>query len=159
MKTPYVRSPYSGISAALNFDRVDILRIELRPDVAGDVGIRHRHAVDEPGHLVAAADMKLVVDEVRPRHELRHHVEAVRTKRSRCPIQLVAGDQAFRRRRLAVDAFRAARDSYRLGDGSHRESDGQWIDSTGANDDGLFDDLKAVLPNHQRVLARWNRWK
>src|SRR5690349_14562674 len=57
-------------AAALHFEDVDVLRIELRPDVAGDVRVRHRHAVDEPSDLVPAAHVQLIVDDVRAGDEL-----------------------------------------------------------------------------------------
>src|SRR5579862_514247 len=37
-----------GVATALCFEVIDVSRIDLRADVAGDIGIGNRHAVDEP---------------------------------------------------------------------------------------------------------------
>ena len=50
-----------GIAAALRLQIVDIFRVDLRSDIARDIGIGDGNAVDGPGHLVAAAHVKLVV--------------------------------------------------------------------------------------------------
>ena len=50
-----------GIAAALRLQVIDILGIDLRADVAGDVGVGNRNAVDSPGNLVSAAHVKLIV--------------------------------------------------------------------------------------------------
>src|SRR5215468_946560 len=57
-------SPVAGLSrkaAALHFDIIDVLGIELRAHVAGDIGIRHRDSIDGPSYLVSSADVKLIV--------------------------------------------------------------------------------------------------
>src|SRR5882672_9346798 len=52
------------ITAALDFHDINVFGIELRADVGSDVGVRDRHAVDQPGNLVATADVKLVVNHI-----------------------------------------------------------------------------------------------
>ena len=47
------------IAAALHFEIVDVLGIDLRPEIARDIRIRDRHAVDQPTHLMAAANVEL----------------------------------------------------------------------------------------------------
>src|SRR5260370_39645328 len=42
------------VTAALDFEVVDIARIELRTDVGSDVRIRNGHAVDQPVDLMSA---------------------------------------------------------------------------------------------------------
>src|ERR1700737_1587135 len=69
-----------GETAALAFEGVNVPRVELRTDVAGDVRIRNRHAVDEPIDLMSAANVKLVVNDHRTRNEVcdtRQPVRAV----------------------------------------------------------------------------------
>src|SRR5262245_54930298 len=51
------------VSATLHFQVVDILRIELRPNIRGDIGIRHWHTIKQP-NLVPAANVQLVVHDV-----------------------------------------------------------------------------------------------
>ena len=52
-----------GIAAALRFQIIDVLRIDLRSDVAGDVGVGDRNPVDRPGDLVPSAHVKLIVSD------------------------------------------------------------------------------------------------
>src|SRR6267143_3491195 len=66
-----------GVTASLHFDRINVLGINLRTEIAGDVGVRNGHAVHEPAYLVTAADVELVVREVRSRNVVRDHGEAV----------------------------------------------------------------------------------
>src|SRR4029077_2739033 len=51
------------VAAALGLQVVDVLGIDLRTEVARDVGIGYLHPVDLPAGLVAAAYVQLVVDE------------------------------------------------------------------------------------------------
>jgi len=53
-----------GITPALRFHSVDVFWVELGTKVAGDVGVGNRNAVDEPAHLVSAANVQLVVREI-----------------------------------------------------------------------------------------------
>src|ERR1041385_2037953 len=46
-----------GISPALYFEIINILRIELRSDVRRNACIRHWHSIDQPGNLVAPANV------------------------------------------------------------------------------------------------------
>src|SRR5882672_5526344 len=56
---------FCGKAAALDFDHVNVLGIELRADVGGNVCVRYGNAVYKPGDLVTAANVKLVVNHVR----------------------------------------------------------------------------------------------
>ena len=53
-----------GVAAALDFEVVDVLGVDLRAEVGGDVGVGDLDAVDEPGDLVAAAHVQHVVGHV-----------------------------------------------------------------------------------------------
>ena len=53
-----------GVAAALDFEGVDVLGVDLRADVAGDVGVGDFDAVDEPAEFVAAAHVQHVVGHV-----------------------------------------------------------------------------------------------
>src|SRR5712691_842554 len=65
------------IAATLSFQRVNIFWIDLRAEVAGDVGVGDRNTVDEPTDLVAAANVELIVSEVRAGNVVGDHREAV----------------------------------------------------------------------------------
>ena len=74
------------VAPPVHLEEIDLPGIELRPDVAGDVGIWDQRSVDEPAHLVAAAEHAapslsandcadhLGIDRAvaRPRHHDRH---------------------------------------------------------------------------------------
>src|SRR5262249_22809512 len=54
------------IAAALNLEIVDVLRVELRTNIGSDIRVRHGNTIEQPGNLVSAADMQLIM----------HHVSA-----------------------------------------------------------------------------------
>src|SRR6266567_5453973 len=54
--------------AALCFDKLDVLRIELRTHIAGDIRVRDGNAIDRPCDLVSAAYMQLIVNDRCTRH-------------------------------------------------------------------------------------------
>ena len=87
------------VAAPMHLQVVGVLRVDLRPDVAGDVRVRHRHAVHQPAHLVAAADVQLIVGDVGARHERRDHRHAVRPARPRRVGDVAAVDERGRRHR------------------------------------------------------------
>src|SRR5438445_566130 len=49
------------ITATLNFNEINVLGIELRAHVAGNVGIRNRHPIQQPSDLMPAANVKLIM--------------------------------------------------------------------------------------------------
>ncbi len=46
-----------AITATVGFQVIDVFRIKLRSNIAGDVGIGNRNAVDQPTDLVPAANV------------------------------------------------------------------------------------------------------
>ena len=66
-----------GIAAALHFEVIDILGIDLWPNVAGDIGIGDRHAIDGPRHLVPAAHVQLIVGDLGAGNVVGDHGQAV----------------------------------------------------------------------------------
>src|SRR5579871_1865077 len=68
---------FGGLAAALDFDNVNILGIELRADVCSDVRVGDGDAVHEPGNLMAAANVKLIVDHIGARSVGGNEIEAV----------------------------------------------------------------------------------
>ena len=73
---------FRRITATLNFEIVDVLRIKLRADRVRDVRVRHRHAIDEPSHLMPAANMQLIVGQIRTGNEVSYECETVSAIRS-----------------------------------------------------------------------------
>ncbi len=74
---------FGGLAAALDFDNVNILGIELRADVCSDVRVGDGDAVHEPGNLMAAANVKLVMNHVRAGGVAGDEIEAVGAGRAR----------------------------------------------------------------------------
>src|SRR5258708_35723387 len=59
---------------------IDVLGIDLRAEVAGDVRVRDGNTVDQPAHLMAAADVQLIVREIGAGDIVGDYREAVRTR-------------------------------------------------------------------------------
>src|SRR6201999_465252 len=53
-----------GITAALDFQIVDVFGVDLRAEIAGDVGVRYFDTIDQPAHLVSAPNVQHVVRDV-----------------------------------------------------------------------------------------------
>ena len=68
---------FSRVAAALDLQIVNVLGVDLRPDVARDIRVGHGHAVDFPRDLVPAADVQLIVRHVGAGHEIGDHGHAV----------------------------------------------------------------------------------
>src|SRR5260370_8980070 len=66
-----------GVAATLRFESIDVLGIDLRTEVACDVGVGDRDAVDRPTYLVSAADVELVVRQIGTGHVIADHRETV----------------------------------------------------------------------------------
>ena len=64
------------VAAALSLHGIDVLGIDLRPDVRRDLCIGNRHAIDQPACLVAAAHVQHVVRHVRAGHVIGNHLRA-----------------------------------------------------------------------------------
>ena len=52
------------VAPALRLHGINVFWVDLRTEVAGDAGVGNRDAVDQPGHLMAAADVQLIVDDI-----------------------------------------------------------------------------------------------
>ena len=68
---------FGGLAATLNFDHVNVLRIELRTDVRGNIGVWNGDSVDKPGNLMATANVQLIVNHVGARRVVGDEFEAV----------------------------------------------------------------------------------
>ena len=110
-----------GIAAALRFQVVDVLGIDLRPDVARDVGVRDGNAVDRPGHLVPAAHVKLVVRHPCSRNVVGDRGQAVAQVRAGRRRDFTAADDGGGRHLFRAYGERGLRDGDLLAPGSDRE--------------------------------------
>ena len=81
------------VTAPLHLDVIEILGIDLRAHVVGDIGVGHRDAVDEPAELVSAADVKHVVDHVGARNVVRDHGHAVGSIGARSGLNIRSAQQ------------------------------------------------------------------
>jgi len=95
-----------GIPAALHFQVIDVLGIDLWPHVAGNVRIRYRNSVNGPGNLMSASNVQLVVSHVGARHVAGDHSQAVAQVRAGRLLDGLAAHQRLRRGRLRIYAFR-----------------------------------------------------
>ncbi len=89
---------------------VHVLWIELRPDIGSNVGVGQRHAIDGPGHLMAAAHVQLIVHNVSARDKLRDNAEAIALVHASIAVDLLSRDRylcsgthSLERRLLTVD--------------------------------------------------------
>src|SRR5689334_20436402 len=87
---------FRGVASALDLEVVDVLRVKLRTDIAGDIRIWHRHAVNCPGDLMPTAYVQLIVNHVRTRHKVGDHRHAVGSVGSGTLRDVRAGDECFR---------------------------------------------------------------
>ena len=85
------------VAAAMHLQEIDVLRIELRPDVAGDVRVRDRHTIDEPTHLVTAANVQLVVRHVRSGHERGDRLQSIGAVRAGRVLNILPTHERRRR--------------------------------------------------------------
>ncbi len=99
-------APFGAIAAGLRFEVVNVLGIELRPDVGGDVSVGHRHAVDRPGNLMASAHVKLVVHDIGARHEVGNDFETVAGVGAGKRSDLLLVDEDVTARRLGIQVSR-----------------------------------------------------
>ena len=82
-----------GVAAALGFERVDVLGIDLRADVGGDLGVGDGDAVDEPTGLVAAAHVQHVVGHVGAGNVVGDHLHADGAAGAGGLVDVGAGDE------------------------------------------------------------------
>src|SRR5438045_4165384 len=62
-----------GVASALDLNIVDVFRIELRANIAGNICVRHRNTINCPGYLMPASDMELIMNHVTPGHKIGDH--------------------------------------------------------------------------------------
>src|SRR5262249_58446314 len=96
---------FGRITAALHFNTVDVLGIELRTDVRGDAGVRNRNSIEQPGNLMASANVQLVVDDVGAGDVIRDHGDAVASRGAGSFGNLTTIDDGGGSRGIRINAF------------------------------------------------------
>ena len=143
------------ITAALNFESVDVLGVNLRADVGGDLCVGNRNAVEEPTGLVAAVHVQHVVRHVSAGHVVGDHLHAERTAGARSFVDVGAGDKSGGSDGVRGDccAVEALNDD-RFSRGADRQRDvGHWIGSgrhgerLGKGSEALGGNLQAINSN------------
>jgi hypothetical protein len=97
-----------AVASAIDFQIVDILGIDLRAQVRGDVGVGHGHAIDQPTGLVPAANVKLVVRYVRSGNVVGDQGETVAAGGAGSVFYIEAADERGRSCRVDGRGFRSA---------------------------------------------------
>ena len=141
------------VAASLNFEVINILGVNLRSQIGGDVGVGDGDAVDQPLDLVASPNMQHVVTHIGSGHIVCDHLHAVGAVRSgRFPDVFTV---QHRRRRHTVQ---------RRLDWNSRDADGflracesqlkmQHGTRVGLNNHALLHCLKALGRDRDRVIA------
>jgi len=94
-------SDFGVVAAALRLKIVNILGIDLRSEIAADVGVGNLHSIDLPAHLVAPTHVEHVVRHISSRNKVSDHLQAVGPVGSRRSSNL---DPIYRcRRRDGID--------------------------------------------------------
>ncbi len=82
-----------AVTSAIDLEIIDVLGIELRAEVGGDIGVGNRYAVDEPTGLVSTADVELIVGDIGAGHVVGDHGEAVGARSPGRALDIEAADQ------------------------------------------------------------------
>ena len=113
---------FRSVAAAADFEIVDVLGIELRSEVGGDVGVGNGNAVDQPTGLMSSANVELIVGDVGARHEVGDHREAVGAGGAGSAREFLAVNNRGRRSRVGRRSFDRAGNVHRLFRSGHAES-------------------------------------
>ena len=141
------------VAAALDLDVVDVLGVDLRGEIAGDVGVGNLDAVDLPVELVAAAHVQHVVRHVGAGRVVGDHGHAVGAVRAGGFGDVLAIDQ--RGGRDAVDVCRGRETLHGDGlvDGANLQREVQHRRGIGGQRVGLLLGGEAGLGDRDAVVA------
>jgi hypothetical protein len=146
------------IAAALGLQIVDILGIDLRAHVAGDVGIGNGNPVDGPRHLVAAAHVELVVRDPRARDVVGDQVQAVAEIGSGRHLDLAPAHQRGRGRDLRCRRERRLADDHGLLRGANGQLKVEHGGAAGDDHNLLRGGREALLCHGNPIGAGGQRW-
>src|SRR5712664_374651 len=102
------------ITPALDLHDINVFGVELRADVGSDVGVWNGHAVDQPGHLMTAANVQLVVNHIGARRVGGNEFKAVRSGSARRSLDILTRQCCRRRGESCVNRLRGITDLHTL---------------------------------------------
>ena len=146
-----------SVTAAIDLDRVDVAGIDLRADVAGDVGVGNGDAVDHPVQLMSAAHVQHVVGHVRARRVIGDHGERIGAVCTGRLLDFRAAHHGCGCYRIGRDGLRHGPDFSRLPDGSDLEGKVENLGTAGRDGEGLLHRGEAIAGNDDGVDAGRNR--
>src|SRR5208282_3734403 len=146
------------VTSSLNLQIVNILRVDLRAQIRGDIRIGYGHAVNQPVHLVASSHVQHVVGHIRSRHIVGDHLQRVGAVRAGCLSNVHARHQ--RRRRHGIDVRHSFRSFCCDGFGLIHRGDLElkmqcWRGSRNHGDRFLLV-RKAASCHHHLVIPHWH---
>src|SRR6267378_3753327 len=146
-----------GVTPALRFHGVDVFWVELGAEVAGDVGVGDGDAVNQPGRLMAAANVQLVVDDVGTGDVVGDQRHAVGSRGAGCITDFQPVDEGGGRDGLKLRRPRVSRDRDRLRLGAKLQLKMQNGSRAGEHSDGLFLAGEGSGGGCNAIFAKWNR--
>ena len=142
-----------GIAAAPHLEGIDIFWVKLRTNIAANIGVGHRHAVNEPTYLMSAPDVKLVMHHVGAGNEICDHLQAVAAVSARAGGNVVAADERFTAGRLRILQGSHVGDINGFARGCDAELKMYIAHIAGVDDDALRLGSKAFAGHFYGVLA------
>ena len=150
---------FGGIASALHFQIIDIFGVELNTDITRDAGIRHGNAINHPGNLMPATDVKHIVGHVCARNKASNHSQTVALIGARCFVHVATRYRRRGRERLGAHGAGALRYLDRLARAGERELKVHQRRAAGTNQNGLFRRSKSFTSNRKLILANRHRHK
>ena len=142
-----------AVAAAFHFERVDVFGVDLRADVAGDVGVGDLDAVNEPAQLMASAHVQHVMGHVGAGDVVGDHGHGVGEVGAGGLGDVDAVDQGGGSDCVDVGCLDRRSDGDALGDGAklkHEVEDGR---SVGMDGEGLLEGCEAGVGDGDGVVA------
>ncbi len=147
------------IAAARNLYRVDVLGVHGAADVAGDVGVRHGHAVHQPAHLVPAAHVQVIVQQIRAGYEIGDICQAAGPVRAGRVLDLQLVNRHRTAGRVRIGNFERSRDFRGGGQAAHRHRKMQHRCAADRDIQRLAEGLKSLALHLNAVRSGRHRGK
>src|SRR5262249_7012675 len=147
---------FGGLPATLNFDSVNILGVELRANICRDVGVGNWNAIQEPGDLVAAADVKLVMNHIRAGSVADNEVQAVGARCAGKFSNFGARDGCGRAGRSGINPVGIGLHFDLLANADKFEREMPQRSGVRGDEDDLFEIAKAFARNVERIFTGGN---
>ena len=141
------------VTAALDFEIIDVLGVDLRAQVGGDIGIGYGYAVNEPIDLMAAAHVQHVVGDVCAGSVVGDHRHAVGAVGAGSLGYVLTIDQSGGGYRIQVQRFRLAGDNRSLSQGRDRQLKVKDRRRSGSYCDGPLQGFKFRLTDSDFVVT------